>query len=253
MSSVVNNLGTFDPNRYKNNGTGGKSKQRMAGDNLIAFTNSVGNDGQKYRTNTERMLFGNSSNTSNKASSQKQAKSKPATPSAINKNTAVIDPNNKYNNKNADGSYKSAVHEFAESQGYDQDAFLTKKYGELDTYINNYEGPTGFSDDSNLSNNNDTAGRASNIMQLQQFKNSLKERSQIQRQLNTSQGLDPDSSLPEDPNWYKEKKANQIAGQNAAIANGNKPKERAKFIPRTNKMTDYTDAYAKANMTFSDL
>ena len=37
MSSAVNNLGTFDPNQYKNNGAGGRPVQRMAGDMLRDF------------------------------------------------------------------------------------------------------------------------------------------------------------------------------------------------------------------------
>lgn len=37
MSSAVNNLGTFDPNQYKNNGTGDKPKQRMAGQYMEDF------------------------------------------------------------------------------------------------------------------------------------------------------------------------------------------------------------------------
>ena len=191
-------------------------------------------------------------NPSTATSSVKQNRST-ATSSAsapvLNNAPAVVDPNNRYNNKNADGSFKSALHESAEGQGYDQDAALSKKYAELDTYINNYKGPKGFSDDSNLDNMNDTAGRANNVMTHLDFQNKLAQRKQIQRQLNMSQGLDADINLPSDPQWYQDKAAAQKKAQDDAIAeraqNGGKL-ARPEFKKGSNKLTDYPEFYAKS-------
>ena len=73
MSDFNESLGKFNPNVYKNNGTGNKPNQRMAGDYLTEFAKNNANDkkdeqkdftyqgsnGKNYGTNTERMLFGN--------------------------------------------------------------------------------------------------------------------------------------------------------------------------------------------------
>ena len=253
MSDFVSNLGTFKPTTF----SGDKPKSRMAGDYMSEFTQkysdnsqrsqvnnrkdfntSKGDNGKSYGTNTEKMLFGKTPNSS--------ANNNASNPNNINtkapKQAAMTAPNNTYNNKNPDGSFKSAVHEFAEGQGYDQDAFLNKRYSELDASINNYEGPRGFSDDSNLENQNNTQGRADNVMAFQGFKNNLKERNQIQRQLNTSQGLDADFNLPENPQWYQQKQANQIAGQNAAVAAAQQyggKKKYPEFKKGSSKLTDY--------------
>lgn len=184
-----------------------------------------------------------------RATSSVKQNSSTTTSSALNNAPAVVDPNNKYNNKNADGSFKSALHEFSEQRGIDNDAFLSKKYGELDTYINNYKGPKGFSDDSNLENMNDTAGRANNVMTHLDFQNKLAQRKQIQRQLNMSQGLDADTNLPSDPQWYQDKAAAQKKAQDDAIAeraqNGGKL-ARPEFKKGSNKLTDYAEFYAKS-------
>jgi len=97
MSSAVNNLGTFDPNQYKANGTNNASKQRMAGDYLQDFANAnandkkdsmnkfsyKGNNGKSYGTNTERMLFGNIQSSGNSDS-----KSVQSAPNTVNKNSS---------------------------------------------------------------------------------------------------------------------------------------------------------------------
>ena len=114
MSSVGDNLGTFNPNQYMNNGQGSKSKQRMAGDYIKDFTQNSGNtmsytgkNGKKYGTNTERMLFGNSSNSSSsnsKSTPTSNSNGSSSQSSASNSNDANYAANqqiiNSYKGKN---------------------------------------------------------------------------------------------------------------------------------------------------------
>ncbi len=101
MSDFNLNLGTFNPNDYKNNGTGTKPKQRMAGEYMSDFVNANANDkkdeqkdftyqgsnGKNYGTNTEKMLFGNSP-----TSSKKEVSSQP-----VEESTPVKSPSNENN------------------------------------------------------------------------------------------------------------------------------------------------------------
>jgi len=132
MSSAVNNLGTFNPNQYKNNGTGEKPSQRMAGDYLSEFTNKMESDKketmrpqsyqgkQSHGTHTNKLSFGNGNRptkaNANKSNSQSQA-STPVTSSGSqgsvnNNNTAVLpkdmqqDMIDRGGTINADGSYE---------------------------------------------------------------------------------------------------------------------------------------------------
>ncbi len=101
MSNFNESLGTFKPYNYKSNETGNKLKQRMAGDYMSDFVNANVNDkkyeqkdftyqdsdGKDYGTNTEKMLFGNTSNDGGK-SLEKATAAKPASQPAAS--TGVI-------------------------------------------------------------------------------------------------------------------------------------------------------------------
>lgn len=116
MSLVGDNLGTFNPNQYINNGQGSKSKQRMAGDYIKDFTQNGGNtmsytgkNGKNYSTNTEKMLFGNSSNSSssnNKSTPTNNSNGSSSQLSASNSNInyGIYDPK-LGGNKNIDANY----------------------------------------------------------------------------------------------------------------------------------------------------
>ena len=105
MSSAVNNLGTFDPNQYKANGSNDGSKQRMAGDYLQDFANAnandkkdvkntfsyTGNNGKNYGTNTEKMLFGNSQPSQPSQPSQNSSKSVMTTENTVGKDSSHLD------------------------------------------------------------------------------------------------------------------------------------------------------------------
>ncbi len=96
MSNFNESLGTFKPYNYKSNETGNKLKQRMAGDYMSDFVNANVNDkkdeqkdftyqgsnGKNYGTNTEKMLFGNTSNDDGKPLEKATAAKTAAKPAA---------------------------------------------------------------------------------------------------------------------------------------------------------------------------
>ncbi len=104
MSDFNLNLGGFNPNDYKNNGTGTKSNQRMAGDYLKDFGGGASNVGKMLSgkdlrgdtrnnssqapvSNVNKVLFGDSGKPPEKATAAKTAAKPAAKPAA---STGVI-------------------------------------------------------------------------------------------------------------------------------------------------------------------
>ena len=92
MSSLASNLGTFDPNKYKNNDESSKPKSRMAGDYLSEFTSKI--EDKEYKTNNVASFLGNSSNNLSKSSN---------TVSKSNNSTSTPAPSNNVSNPGGEG------------------------------------------------------------------------------------------------------------------------------------------------------